>query len=152
MTFTDTQLAAAWLKSATLARKSNLINVAYNAIHHASKLDAQADMVEQCRLLWQDGNHKKAIRSLQGAIEDNAFHSYETHFSTSELSMFTEDQQQKHENALLAKAQLLLAKWNDRAGQMSSTVLIPLYQAAVRNNPHWDKGHYYLVSSSCGAQ
>ncbi|KAF2097301.1 hypothetical protein NA57DRAFT_41563 [Rhizodiscina lignyota] len=141
--FTDKQLAAAWLKSARLARKENLINVAYDAIHHASKLDADSAMVEQCRLLWKDGNHKKAIQSLQGAIADNAFHSFDT-VSTTELSMFSEDQQQKYENALLAKAQLLLAKWNDQAGQMGSKDLIPKYQAAVRNNPHWDKGHYYL--------
>lgn len=130
--------------SASIARKTNLINVAYDAINHASKLDSDSAMVENCRLLWKDGNQKKAIRNLEGAIAANAFHSYETRLSNAELSMFTEDQQKKYVNAKLAKAKLLLAKWIDRAGQMSSPQLILKYQEAVRLNPHWDKGHYYL--------
>lgn len=132
------------MTSARLSRKAGLINVAFDAINHACQLDANSALVEYSRLLWKDGSHKKAIQTLRGAIEGDAFHSYNVLLSNTDLGMFTEDQQQKVANALLAKAQLLAAKWLDQSGQMGSQELIREYQTAVRSNAHWEKGHYYL--------
>lgn len=47
-------------------------------------------------------------------------------------------------NRVKAHAQLLLAKWLDRAGQTQRSVLVEEYARGITTFPKWDKGHYYL--------
>ncbi|TVY82181.1 Protein kinase rad3 [Lachnellula suecica] len=139
--FTEGDVASAWLTSARLARKGNAIHQSFNAVLHASQLKDDSATIEHARLLWKEGHHRKAIQNLQGAIENNAFisHNRETE-NTSFATADTTEQQ----NFLTARAHLLLAKWLDSAGQTHSAALRSQYQLASKTHSNWEKGHYYL--------
>lgn len=47
-------------------------------------------------------------------------------------------------NLLTARAHLLLAKWQDSAGQTHASALRLQYQQAAKTHATWEKGHYYL--------
>lgn len=138
--FTKDDIAAAWLTSARLARKGDAIHQSFNAVLHASQLGDQSATIEHARLLWKEGHHRKAIQSLQGAIDSNAFISHDR--NAQELTAHTN--QSAQQNLLTARAHLLLAKWLDSAGQTHSTALRSQYQLAARTHTSWEKGHYYL--------
>ena len=50
----------------------------------------------------------------------------------------------KRQNPVAARANLLLAKWIDRAGQSQSNTIIKQYQTAISFDSRSEKGHYYL--------
>ncbi|KAF9765646.1 hypothetical protein IL306_002066 [Fusarium sp. DS 682] len=138
-TFTDLDISGLWLSSARLARKSNSLQQSFNAVLHASKLGDDAATIENAKLLWRENQHRKAIQVLQGAIKSNKFMTQTgtaTSTSTSKLSP-----QQK---LLTARAQLLLAKWLDSAGQTHAGALREKYQQPPKTFSTWEKGHYYL--------
>ena len=136
-------IASAWLKSAKLARKGDFTHQAFNAVLHASQLGDDSATIEHSRLLWREGQHRKAIRSLEGAIAANAFRSHD--YIQSEESIGPIDQnKESQQNLLTGRAHLLLAKWIDRAGQTQSDVIIRQYRMAVNCHSRWEKGHYYL--------
>ena len=139
--FTKGDIAAAWLTSARLARKGNATHQSFNAVLHASQLGDDSAKIEHARLLWKEGNHRKAIQSLQGAIDSNAFIS---HNQSINPTSFTGNDQQEQQNLLSARAHLLLAKWLDSAGQTHSSALRTQYQLAAKTHMNWEKGHYYL--------
>ena len=102
-------------------------------------------MIEQARMLWREGNHRKAIQSLEGAIAVNAFSSHD--YTETEESMTTAMNERGNANTgnlLKAKAHLLLAKWVDSAGQTQSDAIIHEYKKAIEHQNRWEKGHYYL--------
>lgn len=147
MDFADQDVASTWLASARLARKENWTNIAYEAVLQASQLGDESAKIEQARLLWKDGEHRKAIRSLEGAIEANAFKARsESHMSTrTSLSAATATGLKDNEqNLIVAKAHLLLAKWLDSAGQTQSSEINVRYQTASRSFTRWEKGLYHL--------
>ena len=139
--FTKDDVASAWLTSARLARKGNAIHQSFNAVLHASQLGDESATIEHARLLWKEGHHRKAIQSLQGAIESNAFIS---HNMKPQNTSFTGVDQAEQQNLLTARARLLLAKWQDSAGQTHSLALRNQYQLAAKTHGSWEKGHYYL--------
>ncbi|KAF4435407.1 putative UVSB PI-3 kinase [Fusarium austroafricanum] len=137
--FTDQDISGLWLSSARLARKSNLLHQSFNAVLHASRLGDDAATIENAKLLWREDQHRKAIQVLQGAIKSNKFMTQTgtaTSTNTSKLSP-----QQK---LLTARAQLLLAKWLDSAGQTHAGALREKYQQPPKTFSTWEKGHYYL--------
>lgn len=136
-------ISSAWLTSAKLSRKANHINQAFNAVLHASQLGDQSATLEHSRLLWREGQHRKAIRSLEGAIAANVFRSYD-HIQPEESMAPTDTNKASQQNLLTARAHLLLAKWNDHAGQTQSDLIIKQYRSAVNCHSRWEKGHYYL--------
>ena len=141
--FSQLDIASAWLTSAKLARKGDLIHHACNSVLHASHLGDASAMIEHSRLLWKEGNHRKAIRSLEGAISKNAFRSSD--YTEMEESITTNDTgRQQQQNLLKAKAHLLLAKWIDRAGQTQSDDIVHQYKKAVESHSRWERGHYHL--------
>ncbi|KFY81056.1 hypothetical protein V499_00169 [Pseudogymnoascus sp. VKM F-103] len=140
-TFTEANIASAWLTSARVARKGNSVHHSFNAVLHASKLGDDSAMIEHARLIWREGHHRKAIQSLQGAIDNNAFISHNQ--APSELETGQEGNRD-HQNLLAARAHLLLAKWQDDAGQTHSTALRSQYQFAAKLSMTWERGHYYL--------
>lgn len=140
--FKKADIASAWLTSARLARKGNAMHQSFNAVLHASQLGDESAMIEHARLLWKEGHHRKAIQSLQGAIQNNAFIS---HNKTFQATSFTaEKERPDHQNLLTARAHLLYAKWLDSAGQTQSSTLRIQYQLAAKTHLEWEKGHYYL--------
>lgn len=138
--FNNLNVASAWLATAKLARKASLSSQAFNAILHATALGEDSATIEHAKLMWRDGQHRKAIHSLEGAIESGAFVSHNT---DSEEMTLTSDQIQQ-QNIVVAKAHLMLAKWLDSAGQTQSEVIKRQYRKATEHHKRWDKGWYYL--------
>ncbi|KAH4967839.1 hypothetical protein HBI26_107510 [Parastagonospora nodorum] len=141
--FTNLDIAAAWLTTGRLARKGNFMTTAFNSVMHAEKLGDTASKIEYSKLLWKEGHHRKAIQNLRGAIASNAFEQLEDVVSVN-ISVTTAGLPEEHGSKIKANAQLLLAKWLDRAGQTKSIALKEEYAAAVMAYPRWDKCHYYL--------
>lgn len=141
--FTKSDVAEAWLTSARLARKGNAIHQSFNAVLHASQLGDDSATIEHARLLWLEGNHRKAIQALRGAIEANAFVAHNRNILHGE-SLATGVEHTAQQNLLKARAHLLLAKWLDKAGQTPSLALRKQYQEAMKTHTAWEKGHYYL--------
>ncbi|KAI8211797.1 Protein kinase rad3, partial [Colletotrichum sp. SAR 10_77] len=135
--FCDSDISSSWLSSARLARKANSTHQSFNAVLHASQLHDNAAVIENARLLWKDGHTRKAIQVLQGAIESNNFMT-QTNSTSSVRGL---DSQQR---LLTARAQLMLAKWLDAAGQTNNAALRVKYQQPPKTNSSWEKGHYYL--------
>ncbi|KAM3088202.1 serine/threonine-protein kinase M1, variant 2 [Clarireedia jacksonii] len=143
--FDKQNIASSWLTSARLARKGNAIHQSFNAVLHASKLGDDSAKIEHARLLWKEDQHRKAIQSLQGAIDSNAFISHNEMIKANvTVTDGSHQDQEKQQNLLEARAHLLLAKWLDIAGQTNSTALRAQYQHAVRTHSGWEKTHYYL--------
>ncbi|KAL9615276.1 MAG: hypothetical protein Q9167_000247 [Letrouitia subvulpina] len=131
------------LTNAKLARKAGFLHQAFNAVLRASQLGEESAKIEHSRLLWKEGHHRKAIQSLEGAIAANAFKSLEE-FQAEESMTVTNPGQRQHLNISKARAHLLLARWNDGAGQTQSNTIIDQYREAIRSHQRWEKGHYYL--------
>ena len=112
----------------------------FNAVLHAQQLGDGSAIIENARLLYKDGHHRKAIQVLQSAIETNSFinDSIGTAPPTSSKSPETQ------RNLVTARAYLLLAKWLDSTGQTHASALRSKYQQAAKAHSQWEKGHYYL--------
>ena len=145
--FNDDDKSQLWLQSARLARKGNRTEVAYNAILNALQLGDESAKIEQSRLLWKSDERRKAIQSLEGAILSDAFAARSVQESASMQALnatAANGAVQPEQNLLVAKANLLLAKWLDKAGQTQSSAINEKYQYAVRSFSRWEKGLYYL--------
>lgn len=140
--FQKSDIASAWLMSAKLARKGDSVHQSFNAVLHASKLGDASAKIEHARLLWKGGNSRQAIQSLQSAIKNNAFISHDV--APEDSVTLTRDSGTSQQNMLKARAHLLLAKWQDSAGQTHAAALRHQYQTAVKEHQTWEKGHYYL--------
>lgn len=112
----------------------------FNAVLHALQLGDGSATIENARLLWKDGHNRKAIQVLQGAVENNSFITQSVGASAPSSSKGRASQR----NLLTARARLLLAKWQDSAGQTHASALRLQYQLAAQANTQWEKGHYYL--------
>ena len=110
---------------------------------HAARLGDESAAIENARLLWREGHHRKAIQTLESAIASNAFQSHDHTQSENSLA-FTDAGADSRQNLPKGRAYLLLAKWIDRAGQTQSDYIIKKYHRAVESNQRWEKGHYYL--------
>lgn len=138
--FTDGDISSLWLASARLARKSDSLQQSFNAVLHASQLGDGSATIENARLLWKEGHHRKAIQILENAIQTDSFIGYNLGPATGTSSKGPEMQR----NLLTARAHLLLAKWQDSAGQTHASALRSQYQQAAKTHATWEKGHYYL--------
>ena len=134
------EVGVSWLTTAKLARKANVPAMANFAVLRAAQCGDDSSRIEQARLLWKDGQHRQAIHNLEGAIASNAFAMYDRFV---EAGSNPEEAQAK-QNALSARAHLLLAKWLDASGQTQAHMVTSKYQYAARAYPRWEKGHYYL--------
>ncbi|EEP77729.1 hypothetical protein UREG_02578 [Uncinocarpus reesii 1704] len=139
--FNELDVASVWLVVSRLARKANFTEQAFNAVLHAAQLNDKSATIEHARLLWKEGHHRKAIRTLESAIAANTFVSFDKNPGESETA--STDNQHK-QNMLTARAHLLLARWMDSAGQTQSDVIIQKYRQAIKFHTRWEKAHYYL--------
>ena len=138
--FTNMDVAAGWLATAKLSRKFALSGQALNAVLHATMLGDNSATIEDAKLMWRDGRHRKAIHRLQGAIQSGAFTSH--NFESRDMSVTSN--QVKQQNVVVAKAQLMLAKWLDSAGQTQADIVRKHYRRVTDSHRRWDKGWYYL--------
>jgi serine/threonine-protein kinase ATR len=114
----------------------------FNAVLHAQQLGDGSAVIENARLLYKDGHHRKAIQILQLAISTSSF------INDSSMSISVPPTSSKgpetQRNLLTARAHLLLAKWLDSTGQTHASALRSQFQQAAKTHPQWEKGHYYL--------
>ncbi|KAL2181037.1 phosphatidyl inositol 3-kinase-like protein [Thermothelomyces heterothallicus CBS 202.75] len=141
--FTNEDISSQWLSSARLARKYGSMHQSFNAVLHAQQLGDGSAIIENARLLYKDGHHRKAIQILQLAISTNSFINDS---STSVISVPPTSSKgpEAQRSLLTARAYLLLAKWLDSTGQTHASALRSQYQQAAKTHPQWEKGHYYL--------
>ena len=152
-------LASSWIATAKLARKSEHLSLAYTAVYNASVLGDEYAKIEQARLLWDEGEHRRAVQSLEGAMVTNAFAAAAGTMATSDgpgnptagdasvLTSMTANEDpngQAQQNLLTAKAQLLRAKWLDESGQTSSEAVLGHYRQVTFSYQKWEKGLYSL--------
>ena len=123
------------------------MSVAYNAVLHATNLGDEAARIEHSKLLWKDGEHRKAIEHLRSAIDSGALKSYVGVFDDvgANMTVSTTDGQQKEQNETVAQTQLLLAQWLDHAGLIKSTELLESYREAQRSFNKSQEVHYFLA-------
>lgn len=140
--FTSDDVAAAWLSSARLARKARSTTQAFNAVLKASALGDKSAAIEQAKLMWLEGHHRKAIQILEGAIESGAFIAHDYIAENGPVTMTVE--QRNSQNELIAKAHVLLGKWLDQAGQTQSEVIRKTFRKATESFRKWEKGWYNL--------
>ncbi|KAK0737526.1 hypothetical protein B0T21DRAFT_450641 [Apiosordaria backusii] len=138
--FGNEDISALWLLSGKLARKSGSIHQSFNAVLHAQQLGDASAIIENARLLYKDGHHRKAIQILELAIKENSF----VDKVVGPIPPSSARSQESHRNMLMATAQLLLAKWLDSTGQTHAGALRVQYQQAAKTHSRWEKGHYYL--------
>ncbi|KAK4219053.1 hypothetical protein QBC37DRAFT_469608 [Rhypophila decipiens] len=140
--FENEDISASWLSTARLARKSGSMHQSFNAVLHAQQLGDGSAIIENARLLYRDGHHRKAIQVLQLAIDTNSFIKDQV---SSDIHPPTSSKNPETQKSLLtARALLLLAKWLDSTGQTHASALRSKYQQAARTYSQWEKGHYYL--------
>ena len=138
--FSNGDISSLWLSSARLARKAGSTHQSFNAVLHATQLGDGSAPIENARLLWKDGHHRKAIQLLNRAIDNEDFinQSHSTAAPPSSRNPANE------KSFLTARAYLLLAKWQDSAGQAQASATRMQYQQAAKTYVQWEKGHYYL--------
>ena len=140
--FNDLDVASTWLATARLARKFSSSNQAFASVLHASELGEGSATLEQAKLLWRQNHYRKAIQTLESAIESGAFVSH-TIDAENGLVTLTVDQK-THQNEVTARAYVLLGKWLDAAGQKNSEVIIRTFRKATDHLRSWEKGWYNL--------
>lgn len=140
--FSSIDVSGAWLSSARLARKARSTTQAFNAVLKASALGDKSAAIEHAKLMWLEGHHRKAIQTLEGAIESGAF---VAHDYVAEGSTVTMTAEQLHsQNSVTAKAHVLLGKWLDQSGQTQSDIIKSTFGKATQNLRKWEKGWYHL--------
>jgi len=144
-------VSSSFMVSAKLSRKGNHINLAYQAVLQAARLGDESSKVEQARLLWKEGEHKKAIKNLEGLITSGAFNLDHGSTKTNQIlpdgpsmSTLSTIATGGKQNLLAARAHLLLAKWLDQAGQSQASTVNAKYQDAQSAYKPWEKSYYYL--------
>lgn len=140
--FSDTDIAGTWLTNARLARKAQASAQAFDAVLAAAALGDKSASIEEAKLIWQGGHHRKAIKTLEGAISSGAFIAHNYMAEDGPVTLTTE--QQNYQNELSAKAYLLLGKWLDRAGQSQSEDIKNTFRKSCEHFRKWEKGWYYL--------
>jgi serine/threonine-protein kinase ATR len=116
---------------------------ASTAVLHAGQLGDTSSTIEHARLTWLKGYHRKAIQSLRGTIEARAFEAGDPMMVDGNARQEPQSNSQR-ENMTAARAQLLLAKWIDRAGQTKSVDIVEHYKQVTAMQARWEKGHYHL--------
>ena len=140
--FQDLDIAGSYQQSARLARKAQALPQAFDAVLKASALGDKSAAIEEAKLIWKDGHHRKAIQTLEGAIESGVFVAHDYIAEDGPVTLTTE--QQNNQNETTAKAYLLLGKWLDLAGQTQSDVIKNTFRKSTENFRKWEKGWYYL--------
>ncbi|KIW57017.1 hypothetical protein PV05_05622 [Exophiala xenobiotica] len=135
--FRPSDVAAAWLSTAQLARKARSTGQAFNAVLKASALGDKAASIQQAKLMWIEGHHRKAIQMLEGAIESGVFSEHDYVVENGSVT-------QRPQNEIKAKAYVLLGKWLDQAGQTQSDVIRETFREATKHFRKWERAYYHL--------
>ncbi|PHH51422.1 Protein kinase rad3 [Ceratocystis fimbriata CBS 114723] len=147
--YTNLNISSLWLASGKMSRKAGLLQQSFNSVLHASHLGDGSAIIENAKLLYKEGHGRRAIQILESAIAGNklsaqsqqAQPSVKTSGTGSVTSSKGADYAQK---LLIARAQLMIAKWLDATGQTNVLALREKFQEAAKTCQAWEKGHYWL--------
>ena len=139
--FTRIDVATTWLTTAKLARKSSRNTQAFNATLHAAALGDRTALIEQAKLLWREGDQRKAIQTIEGAIDSDAFVTPDVMQEDGNGSIVPIHTDQ---NVMKAKALIMLGKWLGMAGQTSSDMIIETLRKGTAAYRKYEKGWYLL--------
>ncbi|ANB14310.1 protein kinase MEC1 [Sugiyamaella lignohabitans] len=131
--FASQEVAMTWVSSAHDARKQDQPTLALRAILQATALDNRLAKVEYAKLLWKQGEQRKAVTTLESAVD--------RHFLYEE-SRFIQDPDVSKADA---KAALLYTRWIDYSDQADSDTILSKYQAVTFVSPKWEKAYYHLA-------
>ncbi|ODV92186.1 hypothetical protein CANCADRAFT_23151 [Tortispora caseinolytica NRRL Y-17796] len=116
-----------WMAHLKLARRSGESQLAYRYLLDAERFPHCDTDVEYARLLWNDEQHRQAIKHLANTLANS--------------KALSEDS-----NSLKrAKTLLLYAKWYDASDQGSSDKVLEKYSQVCTVNQTYESGHYYLA-------
>ncbi|KAK4917202.1 serine/threonine-protein kinase M1, partial [Elasticomyces elasticus] len=104
-------------------------------------LGDQSVVLEQSKLMWLEGRHRKAIKTLESAITSGAFNA---HAYTANKDPRVSRSDPQDQNNLTAKAYVRLGKWLDQAGQTQSEAIINTFRKSTEHNRAWERGWYHL--------
>ena len=128
--FATEEIAATWISTAHDARKLDHPSLALRASLQAQTTEPKLSTVESAKLLWQQGEHRRATAALE-SILDKKF-----------LTNITEYARGSQIDRADAKHALLYTKWLDSSGQEGSDKILSRYKALARLHPRWEKPHY----------
>ncbi|RVD85244.1 uncharacterized protein DFL_003570 [Arthrobotrys flagrans] len=140
--FTRPYISSLWLTTAKLARKKKDYHQAFTAILNSN--DDQNGPIEQAKLAWDEGRHRRAIKLLENAIETNAFETVLPATDSFQDLDASETRKRHPQSSAKARAMLLWARWMDSAGQIQSKILVNKFRAVAHSYARWEKGHFYL--------
>ncbi|KAF3927530.1 hypothetical protein AA313_de0202685 [Arthrobotrys entomopaga] len=135
-------ISSLWLATAKLARKKKDYHQAFTAILNSN--DTQNGPIEQAKLAWNEGRHRKAIKLLENAIETKIFETNTVITTESLQDTDASETRNRPQSSTRARAMLLWARWMDSAGQIQSKVLARSFREVANTYSHWEKGHFYL--------
>ncbi|KAK6357828.1 serine/threonine-protein kinase M1 [Orbilia blumenaviensis] len=140
--FTKPYISSLWLTTAKLARKKKDYHQAFTAILNSN--DDQNGPIEQAKLAWDEGRHRRAIKLLENAIETNAFEAILPATDSFQDLEASESRKRHPQSSAKARAMLLWARWMDSAGQIQSKILVNKFREVANSYARWEKGHFYL--------
>ncbi|KAK6532224.1 serine/threonine-protein kinase M1 [Arthrobotrys megalospora] len=140
--FTRPYISSLWLTTAKLARKKKDYHQAFTAILNSN--DDQNGPIEQAKLAWDEGRHRRAIKLLENAIETNAFEAVLPTTDSFQGLDASETRKRHPQSSAKARAMLLWARWMDTAGQIQSKILVDKFREVAHSYARWEKGHFYL--------
>lgn len=110
-----------------LARKNRRFDLATQAIVQAMALADSRAAIEYGHLLWDQGKHTEAIKSIEQVLAARDWQ---------ELKAGS------WQGVLKASVQLQYAEWLDESSHRSATAIIAEYTKAYRLDPNWEKPYY----------
>lgn len=139
--FNADDVAASWIQTAKIARKARDLHQALDAVLRAAALGDQPVIIEQAKLMWLDGRHRKAINTLESAIQSGAF---SAHAYIVEKDSMHSKSAAKEQNDVTARAYVLLGKWLSSAGQTQSEVILKTFNQGTDASRNWERTWYHL--------
>ncbi|KAK4058120.1 hypothetical protein OIO90_000859 [Microbotryomycetes sp. JL221] len=127
-------IAKLWLQTSKIARKAGHTQTAYSAVLQARDMNSDIVFYQRAKLLKAMDEPTKAIQDIGNALQLQNFQ-----------AMDDEDgNPNKEKYELVAKAQLLQAKWLLEAGRLEHNDVVVHFNNPIAFRPKWDAPHFFL--------
>lgn len=128
--FSEDEAGVTWVATARDARKQRQYHLSLQSSFHALACKSPKAYVEYAKLLWDQGEQRKAVTALESVL-DPAF-----------LGKGSLDHAVGRDEAKIA---LLHTSWLGDSGQLDSAEVLARYKTIVKLEPKWEKAHYKLA-------
>lgn len=135
--------AMAWLYIAQDAVKLGQLGPALQASMRSSELECVLGRVENAKILYRQGEQRKAVAMLEEILGGELLYRLET-MGEGDVAV-----KQENEEAAISSEQaeiaLLYTEWLDNSGEDGSEAILKRYRALTGMHPIWEKAHYRLA-------